>query len=60
MSRAPNQTQEQYERQQELFRLKEQRELMDDEFKELRELSQITVSHLCYSPMKEKTYKKPQ
>lgn len=44
--RAPNETQEQYERKNELFKIKDKRELTLNELKELRELTQNAISHL--------------
>ncbi len=49
MSIAPNETPEGYARKNELFRIKEQRELTLDELMELRELTRIAASHLVYN-----------
>jgi len=49
MSQAPNETEEQYARKNELFRLKETRELTMQELYELRDLTRNATSHLVFA-----------
>jgi hypothetical protein len=55
MARAPNETEEQYARKNELFRLKETRALSMQELYELRDLTRNATSHLVFAthPRKE-------
>jgi hypothetical protein len=46
MTIAPNETQEQYDRKNELFKIREQRELTMLELYELRDLTRIATEHL--------------
>lgn len=49
MSIAPNETNEGYQRKNELLKLRDDRELTTDELLELRELTRVAASHLVFS-----------
>lgn len=51
MSKAPNETDESYKRKNELFALRDQRQLTMDELLELRNLTHIAISHMSYKPL---------
>lgn len=49
MSKAPNETQAEYDRKNELFKIREQRELTTQELYELRDLTRNAISHLTFA-----------